>query len=575
MGLTTPFLPSIDRDLIILFPRKKVAALIKQFLIVGFSARLYLVHFLVTAILFLIAAVDTYSWGYDEHAALISHIELGKEDFRSFYLREIQSYVASDFISNLILDYIVPVIIVPLRWTYSIGVSPLYEIIRISGISWYYLVLFLFFIHSLLSSIGLVLLASLFKRRGDAILFFASVFLICLLSKTFIYWNSTFTSYSFHFIAYWSLVYSLRLRTSEARTNIIPLNVLRAIPMIASYQYFPVIFMAGVLDLLLLRKSFFRDRQFLGWIFPGLMGVLGLTFVTFRSDNIGSARELTRNFDQADAYMIDLFGSYGEPEAFQFFASRLVDIANYFFFVNSSDDMFLGAAFSSLGWLGAVLTLCVGALFMFGAFRAANSFGDEAVTIVAVGVGIIVTQFSLYLVGILPMSPSRHSLILFLPLACLCGIIVLWACRSYELARVFSGCVLLAGVLFIVGERFDGVKRLGETDTSDVVGCLSNSGAQQFVLESCFLEPVIHRRDIDFIYSCGPRNISLVSSSTVKVAVIGKYSSGPDWMSTTVGRYSDGTWSIDEESSLQAKECLSGRSDNLLDGLKYGILNRH
>ena len=70
----------------------------------------YLFYFLITAVLFFIAAVDTYSWGYDEHAALISHIELGKEDFRAFYLKEIQSYVASGFISNFILDLAKPLI---------------------------------------------------------------------------------------------------------------------------------------------------------------------------------------------------------------------------------------------------------------------------------------------------------------------------------------------------------------------------------------------------------------------------------------------------------------------------------
>ncbi|MDB2434679.1 hypothetical protein N9W66_11125 [Luminiphilus sp.] len=555
--------------------RKKISTLVKQAFTAESFEKPYKIYYFITAALFFIVAVDTYIWGYDEHAALISHIELDNKDFRAFYLNEIKSYGVPHFLSNLILNFILPFIIVPLRWTYSIGISPLYEALRIPGISWQYLVLLIFFIHSFVSAVGLVLLTSSFKQRGDALLFFLSIFLVFLLSKTFSYWNSTFTSYSFHFIAFGSLVYSVRLTKSQTRRDTFSLNFFRAIPMMASYQYFPVVFMAGVLDMMILRTSFFRDRHFFGWIFPGLVGFLGLLLVRFRSGNIGSSREITKNFDQAQAYIVDFFGDSSFSDVIQFLASRLVDIVSYFFFINSHDDMFLGSMFSSFGWFGAILTLGGGVFFIFGVFRAARGFGDEVLPVVVVAVGIIVTQFTLYLFGILPMSPSRHSLILFLPLTCLSSIIVLWVFRSYERARVISCCMLAATVLFILGGRLDGVTRLGETDTSDAIACLSDSGAQQFVLESCFLEPVIHRRDIEFIYSCGPRDISLVKSSTAKVAVIGRYSSGTDWMSTTVGRYTDGTWSIDEESSIQAEECLDGRSDNLLDGLRFGILTRN
>ena len=98
-------------------------------------------------------------WGYDEYASVITHLELKDQRFVDIYSSYFHPKI-NDFFSNIILS----IFVVPIRWTYALGISPLYGLIRFIELDWFYLRLVFLTFHAILSFIGLRMI---FKVLSD------------------------------------------------------------------------------------------------------------------------------------------------------------------------------------------------------------------------------------------------------------------------------------------------------------------------------------------------------------------------------------------------------------------------
>ena len=97
-------------------------------------------------------------WGYDEYASIITHLELNDLRFHEQYL---SYFIKMGFSYNLSLfftDYILPIFIVPIRWTYAIGISPIYGLARIIYLDWGQLRLIFLSLHIVLAVFGFSLI---------------------------------------------------------------------------------------------------------------------------------------------------------------------------------------------------------------------------------------------------------------------------------------------------------------------------------------------------------------------------------------------------------------------------------
>ena len=71
-------------------------------------------------------------WGYDEYASVITHLELNDQRFLNIY-----SNYFHPVLNNFFINIFLSIFVVPLRWTYALGISPLYGIIRFIDLDWF------------------------------------------------------------------------------------------------------------------------------------------------------------------------------------------------------------------------------------------------------------------------------------------------------------------------------------------------------------------------------------------------------------------------------------------------------
>ena len=125
-----------------------------------------LILLIILNILFL--SIFSNHWGYDEFGAVSSHLELSNLIFKDEYKAYLKNIgISNEFIIKVIIDYFLPIIIVPLRWTYAIGISPWLGISNYINIDWPYLRPILMLPYVFLTYIGL----SLIKKTLIEIIF--------------------------------------------------------------------------------------------------------------------------------------------------------------------------------------------------------------------------------------------------------------------------------------------------------------------------------------------------------------------------------------------------------------------
>ena len=140
-------------------------------------------------------------WGYDEYGAAVTALELDDyaymEIYKSFLLK---ADISSRLIIWLYEHIFLPIFITPIRWTYSLGISPWLNLIRFVSLEWEIMRIILLLPSLMLSSLGFYWIAKFLYETQKSITPAIIFLTIIVCSYPFLYWTITLTSYSHHLI---------------------------------------------------------------------------------------------------------------------------------------------------------------------------------------------------------------------------------------------------------------------------------------------------------------------------------------------------------------------------------------
>lgn len=513
---------------------------------------------IVTSIFLLCVALNFNDWAYDEYAAVTSHLELDDPRIISFYHQLIAGTGVPTYLNDYVISPALSILVVPLRWTYAIGLSPLYSIVRIDALSWETTKLILHIFHSIISFIGLVLIyVSLPKDlRGTTVPVLCS---LMLLSSPFVYWSGTFTSYSYHLICFGLLLYEFTRTRVSSSLYFGRSALIRTMVIMLSYQYIFYLVLIGIIELNAKRARFFNRGLYKSWIMPGAMSLISVFFVFIRLF-FGDFEVIpTLNYPEAQDLILSFDGSVGGLVNFlQILASRSLDIA-YYFYSGSGRDYFL---LKDSSWLSVQLTLLLLSAVTFGGYFVYKAYSDSKVVqrILRLCFIMLGGQILLYIFGILPMSPSRHSLVIFLP-SVLLVVLALYVIYSTIFdSKLLLRILLTAGFVIALissGKHFF-VSPVG-SDSKTQVDCLLASSVEKIVLDACFYEPLLQNKgneEVRFLYSCGSHLIESLNEHTKRVAFLSRETEELSYAKEQLARYSSARWKSNDLALASLSSCI-------------------
>ena len=489
--------------------------------------------YLVIGILFL---TTNYHWGYDEFGAVVSHLELDDESFLAVYKDFLYSKGLDDgYLLDFLIEVFLPVFIVPLRWTYAIGISPLLGISRIIEVDWTQLRIILFTPFAILASVGLYLIhKSLLKLQLDKNILL--LFLLFLLSSpSFVHWSFTLSSYSYHIFCF-GLIFYIEAHKDELPIVVFgKLSILRSLPILFNYQYIPIVAIFGVFDVFTKRPIL--NKKILAWIMPGAIALFSIVFLYMRSILIGKHDNpaiSTMDSGEVIRYsFLENISSFSEVLSFLF--SRIYDIFEYFYSMNQS--LFFSSSYSNHHYLFGLFGL-VSAFLIFLYIKKINS---KLYSFLAV---YIFAHMLMYLSGVIPMTPSRHSLILLPPFALVFAIVVNEALFKKAFDNKFYFSIVLIWFATIFGNYMlsNNVKQMSMEKVDTI---RTTYEVNDLIMSPCDIEPVLHleiRKKYNTLYKCGSRVIRRLSDS---VNQIGFYSHNGVTLTDArnlIKDYSTGKW---------------------------------
>ena len=118
-------------------------------------------------------------FGYDEHGAVITYIELDDPIFKDVYYAYFPSIIRNLYGFEWAANFFLSIFIVPLRWTYALGFSPWLNFARLEGVNWLFLRIFLLLPFLILAIIGLFfIIKSLGEKNKIANIYIVSFLLL-------------------------------------------------------------------------------------------------------------------------------------------------------------------------------------------------------------------------------------------------------------------------------------------------------------------------------------------------------------------------------------------------------------
>lgn len=506
------------------------------------------------------SSIFSLAWGYDEYAAVLSHLELDDDRFIEKYKLILINFGLSAPIVEFFTS-ILSFIIVPIRWTYAIGISPLYSIIRIDAFSWQEVKIILTVFHLIISCIGLKLIITCFDNRHQRINIFILLLAFIFLSHPFVYWVGTFTSYSYHIFCFGILLYSEKNKEFWNKNIFGKLSLSRSLIVLFNYQYIPILFFIGVYELIKYKRYFFIHNIYRVWILPSLIILISAFIIMMRIKLLGTDISPELNFSGATDYLIPYEKDiYSLLNSFAFFISRLVDILYYLFLTNNHSEYFRSEYFTDISFFIAILFLLVGIIYVYGLLRYIEK---SYINILITSIGIILIQCFMYIYNILPMSPTRHSLIIFMPLILIFSISINCFSKFFENKNLYS-CILL--ILFFTStymyfDRYDFTQE--KVLSSKPISCLAANGINTIILEPCYLEPVLDNKKIKFIYSCGAYNVQNIPKEANNIALLSNIKLSDHDANDLIKRYSKDAWSQDISMQKDINDCTSKSKENI------------
>lgn len=440
-------------------------------------------------------------WNYDEYGAYVTVLELDDPSViqrYDFYLQVLG--ISSETLRSVFLDLVLPLFVIPIRWTYALGISPLYSMLISPDLNWELQRLILLAPHLVCSCIGIGILSRILRKSSvEECSLLLSVGVLSL-SAPFVYWSATLTSYSYHLLCFALLV------AGQSEVNAKPRlfgrhAVFMSLVCLFNYQYLPVVFLLGCLDVFRHGRKFLYEGEFKKWCGPAVIAIYSSALLLVRA---GMGKHSSANFSDLSPSGIAMYSpSFSTSSWFEssdFLLNRLFDVIYYLFF--EDDFTKVRAEVYSSFEIGAFVFPVI--LFIFVLIRVFYRAQVSQAMKVVVLVSLFVQMF-LYMIGVNAITPSRHALVLLLPAIFLC--VVTFVSLAFKVSSKFS-IIFSSVVPFILIAL--GVSRYDIThsllDDQAFIDALRPYKVDGLLLPGCAFEPIFHseiRHKYQTIYTCG------------------------------------------------------------------------
>ncbi len=476
----------------------------------GYVSKIILCLVIVVAVALRASCLECVS-GYDEIGAISTIIEAreqGMQDlYKSLALKAANipnsTWIIDAFIANI--DFV----IVPIRWTYAISLYPLiaatiqetddYSILKLKG-----LIPFV-----LLNCIGYMLLVTLVQKIYKTINFTIFFALITGLGIEFVYWSRTATPYSLLTIGYAVQLlvlyninkqYKLGALSSLANRYLVAYGVWLSVPTILNYQF--ALTMPGLVLVcaLLFKNATLSTKQSLLLTLPSILVAAGsFLFITARGRLTG--KHINPGVNSLSS------GQSGEY-VFSNHSGSLSEIIKYY--LNNSAEIagyILNPIQISKNAVIAIGSITLIALFLAFIHSAGSKAARKGPDIYLVySISIILVFYSLVPLGLMTLSPTRHTLFLAVPLLMLIGSRVaafVTTSRSNKFGSIILG-ILSIGITFYNFESY--FKDPDPTDPLRIISIAKNVNPDFLMAGPCVQAPMmIHQLKVQYVlsYKCG------------------------------------------------------------------------
>ena len=515
---------------------------------------------IITLILVLfINAFSPLNWGYDEFGAIVTHLELDDQDYIDLYEGYLTNVgISNQFIVDFFTNYILPIIVVPLRWTYALGISPVLGLSRIISVDWPLLGSIMLISNIFLTGIGAYLVSKTIskkKQSGNILIIFI---LLVLLSHPFLKWTLTLTSYSYHLFCFGLLFYSETGINRYSNGIFNKASISRSIVQIFNYQYIVVVAVFGLLEFIKNPLAFFKGRLYLNWIIPTITAIISIVFLIIRADVTGQHdNPAFASVDSSKIHMFDFLSNTDSwIESIKFFINRFVDFIYYFFF--ESDSLYDTSHYFQLDFFIISPFLVLGVVLYFSIWRKID-FKFRKVLVI-----FVLSLFVPYLIGIQPMTPSRHSLVLFIPVVLILSFIVNEILKSMVANKYSTWGLLL--LLCVGAYQSIGFNQYKQEDLviSEVIPVLEKYNIQHLVLNRCDFRPILYKNIKEgrvIYYQCGSVVARKIADDVDRVAVLSERKISAGKAKEIIANYSNKDWVLsavgENLNDCNNFECLS------------------
>ncbi|BDT74663.1 hypothetical protein PKF022_03280 [Polynucleobacter sp. KF022] len=194
----------------------------------------------------------------------------------------------------------------------------------------------------------------------------------------------------------------------------------------------------------------------------------------------------------------------GVNQALDFLILSFFDVINYFF------ELRLSLFFGILITIFLILIIIK------------SYISNKNKLIIKFSILFIIGQYILYLSGVVPLSPTRHQLILFLPIILLISIAlqsIFDGFSAYKMNLLIPFVFLLFGALYQIDHI---IKMPRGTSLNSLEGVLYSQGVQSLILAPCDFEPILHpeiRVKYNPLYRCGPKIFKTLDPALDRIAV--------------------------------------------------------
>ena len=452
-------------------------------------------------------------WGYDEFGAIVSHLELDNTAYKNIYIGYLADLgITHPKILEFMTSFLLPLIIVPIRWTYALGISPILGISRFVEIDWPMLGFILLIPYIFFAVLGAYLVSQSISKKNNV----NSVFLIflsfILLSHPFLKWTLTLTSYSHHLFCFGLLLYS-ETQLKESNTFFSKLTLSRSIVQLFNYQYIVIYVVIGLYQLITNFQIFFKYKIYLNWILPGLIALSSISFLFLRGV-ISNKHMNPANSANTEMYIFSN-NIDGLISFIHYPISRFIDFIYYFFI--ESKSFYGGPNDTNLSFIGIFTFILISVLIYLNIL---NKIDKKIKRL------LLIFLFSLlvpYLLSFQPFLATSHSLVLFLPIALMLSFTISIFLESFFKKKY----VMLVSLLLLLFSAFNAIGFNGNKNVNlnieKITPILIQYSINQIILSPCDFRPLLYndiRNLYKILYRCGPKIVNKVGPYEERIAVL-------------------------------------------------------